>query len=102
MILSSLALDAARVRRRISEQAAFYAGKILGVKAWTSPYASHVRRHPLEFLKGRLAPLRLAITKIAAGILPEIRGAKTYPLAQFAAVEPKLAGWIEANAAASV
>lgn len=95
-------LDAARVRRRISEQAAFYAGKILGVKAWTSPYASHVRRHPLEFLKGRLAPLRLAITKVAAGILPEIRGAKTYPLAQFAAVEPKLAGWIEANAAASV
>ena len=49
-------------------------------------------------MKGRLAPLRLAVTKVAAGILPEMRGAKTYPLAQFATVEPKLAGWIEANA----
>ena len=91
-------LDPARVKKRISEQAAFYAGKILGVRAWTSPYAPHVRRHPVEFMKGRLAPLRLAVTKAAGRFLPEMRGAKTYPLAQFAVVEPKLAGWIEVNA----
>lgn len=90
--------DPARVRARLSRQVAFHAGKSLGWRGMLSSYGADARRHPVEFAKGLLAPLRPTATRLLGGLLPPMRGSRQISFATLERTNPALASWVKAHA----
>ncbi len=87
---------AAGIDAELDAQQAFYCAKVLRMKAFTDPRSSnYCRRHIRESLKGLLSPVRGMISKRLPGLLPEMRGSKTYPLRKLRAAHPHLSQLIE-------
>ncbi len=90
-------VDRTYLARRIDQQLAFHAGKSLRARALGSPQAGAVWRHPVEFAKGLLSPLRPRVGRLLAGVLPEFRGSAVWTFEKLAREQPELTVWIRQN-----
>jgi glycosyltransferase involved in cell wall biosynthesis len=72
-----------QIDRRLDQQIAFFAGKAIGLKALGGPTSRYARQYFKEVMKGFLAPLRAAFSRLFADQMPEMRGSKSYSLKQF-------------------
>lgn len=88
-------LDDVVIDRRLDEQKAFFATKNASIGAFFGPQRSNCFRYPKEAVKGLLAPLRSMASKYFAGLLPEMRGSKTYTFSKYAEVNPGLCRYIK-------
>ncbi|MBI3880066.1 MAG: glycosyltransferase family 2 protein, partial [Verrucomicrobia bacterium] len=89
-------LDLGHIEGRIAAHAAFYCGKIIGLRGLFGEFGSFARRRPFDWLKGMLAHTRDALPDTISKLSPPIRGSRTYSFAQFAQMEPDLFRLIEA------
>ena len=78
------------VAHRLSQQSAFFTGKALGLKAFCPPLSPAVQQHPLEAIKGCLAPQRSRVSRYGAAWMPEMRGSKTCTFKRLAQMDPDL------------
>ena len=87
----------AQIDQRLDQQIAFFAGKAIGLKALRGPTSSYARQHVTEVIKGRVAPLRAAFSRVFANKMPEMRGSKSYSLKQFGQRHPSLSQLIKTS-----
>jgi len=86
------------VDKRLDQQQAFFAAKLLGAHAFFDSNNSSICRQNLkETLKGIIAPLRKTFSSLLGGMLPEMRGSKSYSLKQFGQRHPGLSRLIKTS-----
>jgi glycosyltransferase involved in cell wall biosynthesis len=72
-----------QIENRLDQQIAFFAGKVLRLKAFFGVTAPYSRKHVIETIKGCISPLRAMLSRLFPNQMPMMRGSKTYSLKRF-------------------
>ena len=94
---ANLEVPESQIDQRLDQQIAFFAGKAIKLKALSGPTGHYARRHFKEVLKGCIAPLRAAFSRVFADQMPEMRGSKSYSLQRFGKRDQSLSQLIKTS-----